>query len=61
MLGDDLGLGKTITALGRPGRRQGLPALVVTLPTSCVQWGQEVHRALPRRPCTSADQIQPWA
>lgn len=45
--GDDVGLGKTISAIVLLARPEARPALVVTLPHLCLQWEREVKRFLP--------------
>lgn len=59
LLGDDLGLGKTITALGALSAARAFPALVVTLPHLVRQWEREVHRALPQATVHVGRRMQP--
>lgn len=47
LLGDDVGLGKTVTAIGLFARAEGLPAVVVTLTSLPLQWEREVKRFAP--------------
>lgn len=47
LLGDDVGLGKTATAIGLFARAEGLPAVVVTLTSLPLQWEREVKRFAP--------------
>lgn len=47
LLGDELGLGKTVTALAAIAATDALPVLVVVPPHLQRQWKAEVHRFLP--------------
>lgn len=44
---DDVGLGKTATAIGALADPRTLPAIVVTLPNLCNQWKAEIEKFLP--------------
>lgn len=47
LLGDDVGLGKTVSAICAMTRKAHLPALVVTLTHLPEQWASEIHRFAP--------------
>ena len=51
LLTDELGLGKTVTALAALSRKQALPAAVVTLTALPTQWADEVARFIPDFHC----------
>jgi superfamily II DNA or RNA helicase len=47
LVGDDVGLGKTATAIGMLADPQFRPAIIVTLTHLCRQWEAEIKRFLP--------------
>lgn len=47
LLGDDPGLGKTVCGIGLSARRNGLPAVVVTLTSLPIQWKREFAKFAP--------------
>jgi SNF2 family DNA or RNA helicase len=61
LLGDEMGLGKTVTAIGMFTEPKSLPALVVTLPSVCIQWQQEIARFAPHLRTTILTKGTPYA